>query len=213
MVDEREASLPGELPLDDIVIELHRVDCEDDSCSAYHPNIKTSSAVIRHIRDQLRVGHIHLHTLDKGAMQIIGPSQMMQESQAYDEIHLGAQMNKVENFLENESFLEGRDVQVATAQTIVFVEEVWLCRESRGKGTSLVAVQNALRLLPCSSKALALLQPGSTDSSPFDPFEAEEKLIRHWAKLGFEVWSDSDPAWLCLSLEVKVHGLKVPDDG
>lgn len=27
---------------------------------------------------------------------------------------------------------------------------------------------------------------------------AHEKLTRHWKRMGFSEWSDSDDAWLCL---------------
>ena len=34
--------------------------------------------------------------------------------------------------------------------------------------------------------------------------EAHEKLTRHWEQLGFQAWSDSDDAWLCLGEKDRV---------
>lgn len=96
---------------------------------------------------------------------------------------------------------------VADAAMIVLIEEVWLKEDARGKGRSLAAVQAALKLLRLPPQSVVILQAGSTDSSAYDPFEAEEKLTRHWAKLGFREWSNSDPSWLCLSTGDKMYGL------
>lgn len=188
-------------PPADITVQLQYVSCEEGGCQDHHPNVNRYSATIRFIEGHGKVGHIKLHTLNKAAMETTSASQMMQEGQAYDEMHLGAQIYKVGNFLENESFLENKTEQVATAQMIVFVEEVWLMEEFRGMGRGLAAVAQVLKLLQLPSKTVVVLQAGSTDSSAFDPFETEEKVTRHWARLGFEPWSDSDTAWLCLSPE------------
>lgn len=198
------ASTNSDLAVNDVMIELHHIDCMESSCQELHPNINTYTAVVRLAGNLSKIGHVQLHTLNKAIMDTMSASQMMQESQVYDDMHLGAQLHKVENFLENESFVVEKNVQVAEARMIVFVEEARLAQEFRGKGRSLGAVRVALMLLGLPSRSVVLLQAGSTDQSQFDPFEADEKLTRHWAKLGFGVWSDSDSAWLCLSPEDEV---------
>lgn len=42
-------------------------------------------------------------------MGSLSASQRMQEGHAYDEMHLGAHIHKVENFLENESFVREKE--------------------------------------------------------------------------------------------------------
>lgn len=195
------------LALNDIAVELQHAVCVESNCQRLHPNIITYTVVIRLAGTRSEIGHVQLHTLNKAIMEGMSASQMMQESHAYDEMHLGAQIHKVEILLENESFVEEKDVQVSEAQMIVFVEEVRLTEEARGSGRSLGAVRAALKLLGLPSKSVAVLQPGSTAESQFNPFEADEKLTRHWAKMGFEAWSDSDPAWLCLSLGDEVNNV------
>ena len=56
-------------------------------------------------------------------------------------------------------------------------------------------------------RAAVLLEPGpiggiwqegiDTESG----MDAAEKIERCWRRMGFEAWSESDPAWLCLEVE------------
>lgn len=193
--------------LNGIVVELTQTHCGESKCQEQHPNVKAYSAVIRLDRSMIKIGHVRLYTLDKATMDTIDAGQMLEEALAFDDMHSGAQINKIENFLSNETFFKDRANQLDEAQRFVFVEEVWLEEVQRGRGRGLVAVRSALSLLGLPSKSVIFLQADSTDSSRYNVFEADKKLTRHWAKLGFGVWSDSDPAWLCLSLQDEVYGL------
>lgn len=126
---------------------------------------------------------------------------MWEECQTYDEWHFSGKLDKIENYLSNESFLEEMEQYVAAAPAIVYVEEVWLEEFERGNGLGLQALGVALKDANVPDQSVALLQPGSIgNSTTSDASQAGEKLAKHWGRLGFEEWSYTDPAWMCLLL-------------
>jgi hypothetical protein len=140
-------------------------------------------------------------------MDAIGVNTMWEETQAYDALHPEGMMDKVDNFVSNEEFPPKRERNFREAHSIVFIENVWLHPDSRGHGRSLHAVRMALLKVGVPNETVVLLQAGSMEETQMDVTEANERLTAHWKKLGFEPWSPSDDAWLCLSLEDEIHGL------
>lgn len=192
----------------DVSVDMKDMECIESNCQETHPNVRAYLADIRSTEQQERIGFVKVFTLNKAGMDCISPRQMYEEGHIYDDMHSGAQIHKVENFLENEDFYSERDAQVAQAEMFIFVEEVLLEKRFRGtRGRGLAAVREALLRLGPPAKSVVLLQAGSTDESEYDTFQTDDKLTRYWGNMGFGVWSDSDPAWLCLSLEDEVHGL------
>ncbi|EME45356.1 hypothetical protein DOTSEDRAFT_23391 [Dothistroma septosporum NZE10] len=134
-------------------------------------------------------------------MNLIGPVRMWDECDAYDESHLGAKLDKVENYLANESFTSRRDAQIRNASYILFIDEVVLILDMRGKGRGLAAVKMVIEELQLPSNTLVLLQAGPIGNTGNARLDAGERIAGHWKKLGFAGWSESDESWLCLLLE------------
>ncbi|KAK4893958.1 hypothetical protein LTR27_007764 [Elasticomyces elasticus] len=122
-----------------------------------HPNILTIYAAVdltppaTTITPSEEQGHIKAQLIAVGKMRLTSPQgqQFYHECQAYDVAHSEdcARLDKVENYLANESFIEHFVEIVASADNVLFVEEVWLHRSLRGKGLSLVMVKELIKLL------------------------------------------------------------------
>jgi len=160
----------------------------------------------------LPCGSIKAQLLDTGRMRNTSASsfvpghQFYIQCQAYDADYAdqGARLEKVENFLVNESFKPEYEARVADANKVLFIEEVYLYPWMRGEGRSLWMVAKLIRALALGGEAVVLLQAGGVSREVWSSAEGEgggegtEKLTRHWKKTGFSEWSDSDDAWLCL---------------
>ena len=139
-------------------------------------------------------------------MDALSPSKMWQECQAYDTAHTpSAKLNKVENYLANESFPAEHQAQIDEAEWVLYIDEAYIDPSFRGKGFSLLALDLLIKQLVVGEKCVVLLQAGSImrfekdgRTRGLDAVEAYEKIARHWRRMGFHEWSDSDDAWLCL---------------
>ena len=124
------------------------------------------------------------------------------ECQSYDSWHIGCKLDKVENYLANESFPPYKAKAVEEADIVLFIQEVWLEPVARGRGIGLLAVDKLIRSVSAQASLLVLLQPGPVGPSSLcvevDADEATERIAKHWTKIGFAPWSDSDESWLCL---------------
>ena len=151
-------------------------------------------------------GNIKAALLNKHAMEALSPSAMWAECQAYDGAHVPeAKLNKVENYLANESFPSHYQAQIDEAEWVLYIDEVYIDPCFRGKGLSLLALDLLIQELDVGEKCVVLLQAGcivrferDPRSQGVDALEAYEKVARHWRRMGFQEWSDSDDAWLCL---------------
>ncbi|KAK3657924.1 hypothetical protein LTR22_009151 [Elasticomyces elasticus] len=170
-----------------------------------HPNILTIYAAVdlthpaTTISPSEEQGHIKAQLIAVGKMRLTSPQgqAFYHECQAYDTAHSAdcARLDKVENFLANESFVGDFGEIVAGAEIVLFIEEAWLHRSLRGKGLSLVMVKEFIKLLTL----VVMLQAGGITREADNGDESTERLTRHWKKLGFSEWSDSDDAWLLRS--------------
>ena len=67
-----------------------------------------------------------------------------------------------------------------------------------------------IKELALHEQCVVLLQAGSITSvaaaeyGTITALEAYEKIARHWSRLGFSVWSDTDDDWLCLLSEERL---------
>lgn len=184
---------------DEITITLHHLPCPDPTCSHQHPNIKPYTSTI-HLNSQ-PIGHLTLYLFHKRSMSALSPNRMWEEPQAYDTHHAGAKLDKIENFLANESFSELGQERIDAAEIVLFIDRVWLEPKWRGKGRGLAAVRETVRALELPQRGIVMLQAGDGGGSMgVSAQDAGEKLTAHWRKLGFGEWSESDPAWLLLWL-------------
>ncbi|KAK3109217.1 hypothetical protein LTR53_017765, partial [Teratosphaeriaceae sp. CCFEE 6253] len=129
---------------------------------------------------------------------------------AYDAAHAdaGARLEKVENYLANESFHPRFETRVAEAESVLFVEEVRLHEALRGRDLGFWMVRELIRGLGLGERGVVLLQAGGIsregrggrdrDGGGSGGGESTERLTRYWRRMGFSEWSDSDEAWLCL---------------
>ncbi|SMR48960.1 unnamed protein product [Zymoseptoria tritici ST99CH_1E4] len=202
----------------DIAFELSVLDCgnnrerrdgagDESDHTCQHPNITSYSGALCDER-HAALGHIRIHLLNKREMDSQGINRMWEESRAYDAVHRGM-MGSVENFISNEEFPCNREGNFAEAHSIVFIEEVCIIPERRGHDLGLHAVCMALIKVGVGQNAVVLLQAGSVGECPTSISKASERLTAHWMRLGFEAWSPSDDAWLCLSLQDEKFGLEV----
>ncbi|KAK4545882.1 hypothetical protein LTR36_002446 [Oleoguttula mirabilis] len=171
-----------------------------------HPHIKPIIATVQ--IGGHTAGTMRANIFDAAEMREQGgPAQMWQECQNFDAEHDGTKLDKIENYLANESFPGKRQVQIDTAAVVLFVDEVWLERVRRRQGLGLWAVDELIRqMAPARGCMVILLQAGPiTREGTADDSEAHGKITRHWKKLGFSEWSDSDDAWLCLVAEERVE--------
>ena len=175
-----------------------------ESNNAY-PNISCMKADLYN-HGVITVGNIKSALLNKRTMEALNPSAMWAECQAYDAAHVPeAKLNKVENYLANESFPSHYQAQIDEAEWVLYIDEVYIDPRFRGKGLSLLTLDLLIQELDVGEKCIVLLQAGSIVRFAKDPrtqvldaLEAYEKIARHWRRMGFREWSDSDDAWLCL---------------
>lgn len=180
-------------------------------CHPANANCQEDHEFIRHFRASIRpeyypleLGHIHMYTLDKAAMERSSVTTMWKQSQVYDASHPdGASIAKVENFLSNEGFPADLEAKIEDAECILFISAVVLHKQSlRGHGHGLDALEMAIKeLVWLPQGTIAMLQAGAIGSDTRPADLAGEKLTKHWKRLGFEPWSDSDDSWLCVALD------------
>lgn len=189
-----------------ITLSLQLISCPGGlECQSQHPNIGAYFATIKHLASQEAIGNIKAYVFRKSTMVSISPSQMWIECRNFDNMHSRTKLDKIENFLENESFPMEFKQNIADVQAILFIDQVWLDPSFRGCGLSLTAVRKMIADLKLPKKTVGMLQAGAIGGSGFgDVTEGGEKLTKHWARLGFEPWSDSDDSWLLLSIEESI---------
>ena len=184
-----------------------------------YPNISRITAMLQH--ELTSIGTIEANLFDNATMDAIRPAEMWHECQTYDEAHApGAKLDKVENFLANESFPTARQAQIDEAEWVLYIEEAYIEPPFRRRGLSLLALDLLIKESDVGDKCVVMLQAGSISrfendeqSGALDAVEACEKITRHWKRMGLEEWSESDDAWLCLltgerpKIEVVVPGL------
>ena len=192
-----------------------------------HPNITPLS--VKTTYQTHPIGHIKAYRFDTAAMRARGgPAQFWLECREFDAAHEGTKAEKIENFLANEAIVWEKRGRVEGVEVVLFVDEVVLEREWRGKG--LVGLRAVAKLVDrqlavsrctldgSSSEAfghemIVMLQAGAVSGEVGGDDEAGEeageKLTQYWKRMGFEEWSLSDTAWLCVAGdEVKsvLHG-------
>lgn len=187
---------------DTITLEIHQVPCASPTCAFQHPQITGHTLAIHFTsQDKRLIGHIKSYTFSKAAMDLASPNSMWEQSQAFDDLH-SAKLDKIENFLANEGFEALAEERIATAQLVLFIDQVWLETEFRKQGLGLVAVRKAIEALrPGRESTVVMLQAGDVGGGRSNAHEAGEKLTKYWGQLGFEPWSESDDSWLLLWLE------------
>ncbi|EME84957.1 uncharacterized protein MYCFIDRAFT_83009 [Pseudocercospora fijiensis CIRAD86] len=152
-------------------------------CQNTHPNIQSYLASVQ--VDLQIVGHVKAHVFDRQGMVTGESLGMWEECQRYDQNHFGAKLDKIDNYFDNESFESEAEVKIEEAQAVDRI-----CRRGLAAGGM-------------ARPSIILLEPGPINSAEHSSASdnAGEKLEKHWKKLGFNAWSYTDPAWLCLSLE------------
>ncbi|KAF2770541.1 hypothetical protein EJ03DRAFT_350377 [Teratosphaeria nubilosa] len=201
-------------------LKLFNSPCADPACND-HTNIQALSGHL--LIDNIIAGSLKAQLLFAARMRTQdGLIQMWQECQEFDACSNGAKIEKVENYLANESFaMKDRQRDVDEASVILHVEEVWLKRLYRGEGRGLWMVRELVRQLELADDVVVMLQAGplsrerqGQDTVESDGKSAHERIACHWKKLGFDEWSDSDDAWLCLRVgEMKQSaGRRVQDE-
>lgn len=182
-----------------LTVQLNPIPC-NHLCHS-HENIKSYRAELILLRQPNPIGYIILHNLSKSAMEAIHPNRMWEECSAHELSHPASKLGKIENYLSNESFESDYEQVVADPEAIVYIEAVWLERSQRRQGHGLKAILLAVESLGClPNRTILMLESGPMEETTCGLEEAGEKLARHWGRLGFSVWSDSDPTWLCLTL-------------
>lgn len=203
----------------DLTTHLKLHPCIHTDPSEHHPNI-TSLTLTLHLRQDTaidhRIGIIQADLLTTSSLN--SNFDFWTECRAFDRAHSPtAKLNKVENYLSNESFYEDKQVVIDRAGWVLYVEIVYLGLEWRGRGWGLIGVERLIGEVERMWKengmgeGVVVLEPGPVrvreewDLDVRDDEEVEgrgdatEKLARHWKRMGFETWSYTDEAWLCLS--------------
>lgn len=125
------------------------------------PNIFTLTVYLNHtIAGRDEIGYIKVHILDKRAMEAISPSEMWSQCWAYDNYHSDTKLNKVENFLANESFPRDYQARIDEAKSVLYIEEPFIEPQLRRKGLSLFAVELLIRELGVMEGCVVMLQAG-----------------------------------------------------
>lgn len=124
-----------------------------------HCNIEACAADVNIGQAHTTISQMKLYRQGKAVMKRVSPTEMWQQCQAYDLMHFGGKLNKIENFLANESFFE-RQFVIANAEEVVYVEEVVLHKKARGQGLGLVALSQTIAQLRLPQKTILLLEPG-----------------------------------------------------
>lgn len=170
-----------------------------------HKNIHVHVLTIKTKVDDAEIGWLRSSLLRKAEMERIGPDQMWIECLSFEDAHgPDARTAKVGAYLANESFSEKGEELIGRATAVLFIEGVWFEKAWRGHGLGLLAIDELIKSLSLPAKCIALLQASQIkrvreDSAP-DPQAAFDKIARHWRLFGFDEWSTSYDAWLCLDL-------------
>lgn len=183
-----------------ISVSVRRITCdpsEGEGCE--HPSLSAYVAAIHH--NHVVTGQIKLYRLSVVDMKPAGTGEMWRQCQSYDSMHFGGKLNKIENFLANESFFAEAAVAIGEADEILYIEEVVLDKNSRGQGLGLQALYQAVAHLELPEKSVLMLEPGGVGQLECSHEEAGEKLAKHWSQLGFRVWSYTDEAWMCVNIQ------------
>ena len=197
-----------------ISINVREAECMHGEVGVHGPegklaNISCYSSTI-YSREQRPIGYMKSQLLTKGAMHIDGGlNGMWQECQAYDESHAPeSKLDKVENYLSNESFYTDKQSLIDAAESVLFIEQVYIKPVYRGNGFGLLAIDCLINQLGVGERCIVLLQAGAINGAfdgrencSMNPSEAHEKIARHWKRMGFDEWSYTDDAWLCLSTD------------
>lgn len=191
-----------------IRVRIDEVNCMHDKVDSHSeiPHIFCYTATI-HLPEQLTIGSIKGQLLRKAEMDNISPNTMWEECQAFDASHAAeSKLDKVENYLANECFPPDKQALIDEAESILFVQEVHIHRKFRGQGISLFGIDLLVKQLGVEENCVVLLQAAPLANKVSKDEEAEvcaliahEKIARHWKRTGFQEWSWTDDAWLCLS--------------
>jgi hypothetical protein len=177
-------------------ISLTINDCTHTESEHEHPNIQSITANFTlpeaaHPLERYKpspIGTIDAYTFNTASMCSISTAQFWLECQQYDNAH-GTKLDKIENFLGNDSFKPAYESKVATAETIVFIDKVWLTAAYRGQRRGHAMVRSLLEALDLPGHTVTMLQAGglSLAAQPVDEMDgdATEKLTRYWKAMGF----------------------------
>lgn len=148
-------------------LTISHVDHNSDSHTNF-PNITTLTAHLHHpiIQNPSRLGYLKAHILDKGGMEAISPSEMWSQCWSYDNAHPDTKLNKIENFLANESFPKELQPKIDAAKSVMYIEEAYIEPEFRRKGLSLLAVELLICQLELDEGCIAMLQAGKISLGP-----------------------------------------------
>lgn len=190
-------------------MQLDQSSCVHDTATSKefensYPNIFSITATLQ--LGSTTGGTIKANLLDKTAMDALCPAEMWQQCQAYNHAYAPfTKLDKVENFLGNESFPKVWQDQIDDAEWVLYIDEAHIDPLFRRRGYSLLALDLLIRELHIGDCCVVLLQAGSIGRFEndkrveiSDAVDACEKIARHWKRMGFREWSDSDDAWLCL---------------
>lgn len=183
-----------------------------DDDTATHPNITALSLLIHH--HGIFIGHITSTVLNKAAMNAISLSQFWEECLAYDEAHSpDSKLYKIDKYLEGEEFSLDYQNKLHSAEWLLYVDEAYVEPDFRGQRLSIWALEQLIGTMEADlgRKGVVMLQAGVSNKYPCSGLEdGGEKLGRHWRRMGFEVWSESNEDWLCLwcAERRKLNGLE-----
>lgn len=90
-----------------------------------YSNISSITATIQH--ELIPIGMIKANLFNKAAMEAISPAEMWQQCKVYVEINAPrSQLNKVENFLANQSFPADQQAKIDEAEWVLYIEEAYI---------------------------------------------------------------------------------------
>lgn len=200
---------------EDLTTHLQTHTCTHDDPSDQHPDI-TSLTLHLHLPPNLsdtRIGILQSHLLTTNPSN----PDLWTSCRALDRAHAPtAKLHKIENYLSNECFLPNQQALLDRAAWVLYVDAVYLRPEWRGRGWGMEGVRRLVGevVMMNEGEGVVLLEPGPVGVRGEWAFEVEapgvqeggegdatERLARYWMRMGFEAWSYTDEAWLCLSTE------------
>lgn len=193
----------------DLKVEIKRI----DSAPKHRCPDITSYEIVIYL-ENTTIGAIKAQLLNRSEMARDTINEMWEQCRAFDDTcpEANAKLGDVENFISNECFLPEKQELMDLAEWILVIEEVYLERKYRRRGLSLVAVDALIQTLSGGDKCVVLLQAGPIcrytedgpdgDTKSLCILDIMEKLARHWKRMGFDEWSYTDDAWLCLSTSI-----------
>jgi len=183
----------------DLALHLSTLPCDHDD-EHQHGNIMAISGRTE-LDGSVTARSVRAYLINVAEMKKTGgPGQMWHECQEHDAAYDGTKLDKIENYLANESFPADRQAQIDEADAVLFIDEVWLEKRHRGQDRGLRAVSQLIEQFSGKGNMIVLLKAGPVlrCSSSNSGREAHSKVAKHWKRLGFSEWRDSDDAWLCL---------------